>query len=404
MPNQNDRSKDFVFPLSHRVTLVNDFALRRDILELLPIPLALAIEGEWVWTNEMARGEGSGGDQAAGSFAAREMHPVRNLDGEVVGAVGWNGNAMPVEAINQLQTAVLVARDREVVWANQAAQRAFGTSDKSSWDDLYGFPLWEDVQSGVVARRHGEYRMRCLGIGPYVLVEAWRPELPDDLTSVPMEQVASLVHEIRNPLAALSGYVEMAQMEDGSGFGHYYAEIMHEIDRLSRLTSDLLSVSRPMTVNPDWVSLNDVVEHAWFAASRGRREGGIKAIRLKRRYPPEQRLWADPDRIQQVMANLVKNAVEAMQETGTYVAVDYQEADDQAVISVVDDGPGLPADLLGKLFVNRFTTKTSGNGFGLMIVRRIAEAHGGTVRVTSNGLTRIDILLPRAPKAQAPSR
>lgn len=417
---EQNGKEGFVFPLKEDVLLVNDLAVRRDILELLPLPLGLAIDGEWVWLNRwakhMVRVGGPGWVNMAEQMAQEaaeclqpydrdvrlgpegsigvHFQPLTNLDGVLVGHLVWSGNALAGVSIDQLETAVMLVHAQTIVWANLAARRAFGVHEQQTWADLYGFPAWDDVLQGATARRQGDFSVRFLAMKEYVVVEAWRRELSSEDQSMPMEQVASLVHEIRNPLAALSGYVEMAQMETDAAGAHYYGQMMHEIDRLSRLTSDLMAVSRPLTVNPDWISLDRLVENAWFAASQGRR-AGKKAVRLKKSFDPEQRIWGDDDRIQQVLTNLIKNAVEAMRGKGTQVVVDCREEAQQFVLTVADNGPGLPSELLGQLFVSRVTTKDSGNGLGLMIVRRIVEAHGGSVRVNAKSGTMFEILLPR---------
>jgi signal transduction histidine kinase len=207
-----------------------------------------------------------------------------------------------------------------------------------------------------------------------------------------MDQLASFVHEIRNPLAALSGYVEMAQRET-SGSGHYYELMLEEIDRLSRLTADLLEVSRPLTLTLDWVLLDPLVEHAWFTATHGERSSG-RSLSLVKRYPPEQELWADADRMQQVLTNIMKNAVEAMTHQGSQVEVSYRKQGDRACLTIRDDGPGISADVLKKLMFSRVTTKESGNGLGLMIVRRILEAHGGVVQLSSDQGTVVELVWP----------
>lgn len=420
MPKDQD-GISFLFPLTDDVTLINDFVLRREVLEKLPLPMGVVIDGEWVWMNAAAgalnQWVGEWRDAARGlareatedgkmvrttltvgphARLAAVMHPMTDMNGQVAGTVGWFGQALTGGAFDQLETAVLVAYDEHILWANAAAARAFGLAEVSRWDDVYGFPGWAEAIAGVTVRRRGEYRMRCLGTGGhYVLVEAWRPDPADDMHSVPMEQVASLVHEIRNPLAALSGYVEMAQMDADPQTPNYYGEMMQEIDRLSRFTTDLMAVARPMTIQPTWVKIDDLVEHAWFSARRGKRPGR-PAVMLTKHYDLGQCLWMDPDRAQQVMSNLVKNAVEAMHTEGSRVSIAYGETESEVVLTVADDGPGLPAEMLNRVFVSRVTTKDFGNGFGLLIVRRIAEAHGGTVRVTVNQETRIEIILPRA--------
>ncbi|NMP21210.1 sensor histidine kinase [Sulfobacillus harzensis] len=413
----NHDDNDFIFRLTDDISLVNDLVLRRDVLDRLPIPLILSIDGAPVWKNTWAtyleewtdsawiRGlahearESTAPQErvvtlASGRAFTVHSYPVTALDGTPVATLHSLGNPLAGVAMDMLETAVMVARNREIVWSNGAARRAFGLTEHSLWDDLYGFPAWDEVVEGAMTSRQGEYRMRCLGIGEYVLVESWRPDAADMMDTIPMEQVASLVHEIRNPLAALSGYIEMAQLEADPGSQNYYQEMMQEIDRLSRFTADLMAVARPISVNPDWTVINDLVEHAWFAAGRGRRPKK-KAVTLKKSYDETQQIWADRDRLQQVVTNLVKNAVEALSQSGSVVEVECHDRGDHWLLAVSDDGPGLPPDLLGRLFVSRFTTKDSGNGFGLMIVRRIAEAHGGTVRVTVDGGTRVEVTIPK---------
>lgn len=417
MKARNDKH-EFIFPVSRNTVLTNDLVLRRDILELLPLPLALAIQGEWVWHNRSTEHvtHWAGEDllavvQTVAQEAAetsmtfkREVpwgasqltvtiHPIENFDGQVVGQLGWLDHSMAGIAMDQMETAVLAAREGVVIWSNAAARRAFDLGEAHAWDDLEGFPDWDDAIHGLTVVRRRHFHIRCLAVGSYVLVEAWQPKVATEHDSMPMEQVASFVHEIRNPLAALSGYVEMAQMEASNASIQYYEQMMYEIDRLSRLTTDMMSVSRPLSVAPDWVLLDAMVEIAWFAAGCGRRKGR-RTIHLKKSYAPDRRVWADRDRLQQVLTNLVKNAVEAMADVGTYVEIGCRQEDHETVISVVDNGPGIPPDLLRRLFYSRFTTKDSGNGLGLMIVRRIVEAHGGTVQVSAGDGTAIKLALP----------
>jgi signal transduction histidine kinase len=94
---------------------------------------------------------------------------------------------------------------------------------------------------------------------------------------------------------------------------------------------------------------------------------------------PEMIVPADQDQLEQVLINLVRNAVEASQETGGSVEIGWTEVRGTLAISVTDEGPGLPDS--SNLFVPFFTTKTEGSGIGLFLCRHIAEAHGGTVTV-----------------------
>ena len=86
---------------------------------------------------------------------------------------------------------------------------------------------------------------------------------------------------------------------------------------------------------------------------------------------------ADPDQLEQLLINLVRNAVDATLETGGRVWIDWEAVDGGVQVTVEDEGPGLPDT--SNLFVPFFTTKPSGSGIGLALSRQIAEAHGGTL-------------------------
>jgi signal transduction histidine kinase len=92
---------------------------------------------------------------------------------------------------------------------------------------------------------------------------------------------------------------------------------------------------------------------------------------------PELTLQADPDQLEQMLINLVRNAVDAALETGGGVRQGWKRSADYIELSVEDEGPGLPNT--SNLFVPFFTTKTGGTGIGLVLCRQIAEAHGGTL-------------------------
>lgn len=419
MDFENDNAH-FVFPVNRDISLINDFMLRREVFDRMPIPLGLIMDGEWVWVNRSMRDVVHRGDPswiqlmrhiaveaedhvdtyrrqlASGprSVVNLELVPVFNVEGALVAYMAWGGDARGAIAAEQLETAILMARDREVVWVNPSAEKAFDIEVDDSWDNIAGFPNWDEVVSGVTTRHVGDYLVRYMSVGIYVVVEAWCPEISDDRAAIPMEEVARLVHEIRNPLAALSGYVEMAQLEAGIETQNFYYEMMQEIDRLSRLTTDFLAVARPLIVHPDWVSLDSLVEHAWFASERGI-VGAEQKIRLNKGYPSDQMLWGDGDRLQQVMTNLIKNAVEAMQDHGGTIEISYRETLTEILVEVKDNGPGIDQELIRQIFVSRVTTKDSGNGFGLLIVRRIMEAHGGSIRVVSDAGTRIELVFPK---------
>lgn len=370
--------------------LINDVAARRDVLDRLPIPLGFKQNGQWVWKNRAAQllqgWKASPGDAEAEPLFTGER-PAQNFANQVVGEWSWYGQAWPLLVADDLETAVIVGADGRVEWANDAARRAFGAATGADWNAVETLPRWQELRGQKVSLTRGGYQFRWRSRAQRILLEAW--PLPP---TVSLDHIASFVHEIRNPLAALSGYVEMAKQEAPES-GHYYDAMLEEIDRLSRLTADLLEIARPLTLVRDWVLLDPLVEHAWFTATHGELSPA-RPIALIKRYAPDQKVWADPDRLQQVLTNLIKNSVEAMQQQGSRVEIHCRQAGGKLSLTVRDDGPGIPPDVLEKLMLSRVTTKESGNGLGLMIVRRILEAHGGDVTLATDSGTVVELVWP----------
>jgi signal transduction histidine kinase len=111
--------------------------------------------------------------------------------------------------------------------------------------------------------------------------------------------------------------------------------------------------------------------------------------------PDEQHLNVDPDKIERVFINLIKNAIDAMPNGGK-ITIDSKEANGSLEISFADIGTGISNEILPKIFSPLFTTKAQGMGFGLAICKRIIEAHGGTITVkTAKGKgTTFTVTLP----------
>ncbi|PSR23665.1 MAG: hypothetical protein C7B45_02555 [Sulfobacillus acidophilus] len=418
----NNNNDHFVFPLTEKILLINDLALRRDILDLLPVPMALAVGDQWVWMNRSARDTSMFGTnpqelRQTHSETAREdvapytesvastsrddvqFEPIYSFEGRRIGYLAWSAQILAAWAMDQLETAVLVAQDQLVVWSNAAARRFFHLQPEAKWEDLSGFPQWQDVAQGVTIRRIGDYVLRCEAIGPHVVAEYWNDAVRPSGPTLPVEQVVSMVHEIRNPLAALSAYLEMALNSAAPETLTYYEKMAHEIHHLNRLTSDLMSLSRLPEIASQWTVVDDVVDNAWTTATRGPEQLDHTTVslpmQLRKKYAADEKIWADPDRLLQVLTNLIKNAIEAAPEQGGWIEVGVRQAPQAAILTVRDNGPGISGQSLAKLSLVRYTTKKSGGGLGLMIVRHIVEAHGGTLRILSHQGTTVELTFPQ---------
>ena len=210
---------------------------------------------------------------------------------------------------------------------------------------------------------------------------------------------AGLAHELRNPLASMSGAVQMlAGQGTADADQRRLGEIVAgESERLNRLVTDFLAFARPTSSRPAPLDLSELVGETLDVVAHG---PGREALVIERHLEPVP-LVGDGNQLRQVVWNLVVNAVEAMASEGK-LTVSVARTGEWAVLTLDDSGPGIGADALSKLFDPFFTTKAAGTGLGLATVHALVDAHRGTVAAENleGGGARFTVKLP-APRASA---
>jgi signal transduction histidine kinase len=192
------------------------------------------------------------------------------------------------------------------------------------------------------------------------------------------QMAAGVAHELRNPLTSIKMLVQTAQKADAPGLAvEDLAMIEHEIRRLEKSLQRFLDFARPARPERRPLQLVTVVERA-FALVEGRARK--QRVRLSFVPPAEPIVVnADEDQIQQLLLNLMLNSLDVMPDGGTLTVELAGTAGNQAELRVRDTGPGIPAELLPRLFDPFMSTKETGIGLGLAVSHRIAESHGGTL-------------------------
>jgi two-component system sensor histidine kinase PilS (NtrC family) len=213
---------------------------------------------------------------------------------------------------------------------------------------------------------------------------------------------AGLAHELRNPLASMSGCVELLQAAPGlrPEDARLLGIVLKEAGRLDQLVTRFLAYSRPAAPR---LAATDVAQVAGEVAEALARDPAAARVRIERELEAVT-IECDPDQLRQVLWNLLLNAVQALGTEGGTVRLATGPDGDGARLSVADDGPGIAAEDLDRLFAPFFSRKPGGTGLGLATVHRIVEAHGGQVRVepvAPHG-ARFLVRLPARPAA-APS-
>jgi two-component system, NtrC family, sensor histidine kinase PilS len=194
---------------------------------------------------------------------------------------------------------------------------------------------------------------------------------------------ASIAHEIRNPLAAMRGSIQMlrSEVDNDSSQAELMEIILRESDRLNRIITDFLSYARPRSLKQARVDVGDLL-HQTFALMRHSPEIGANQS-ITEELPAEP-IFAEADegQLKQVFWNLARNALQAMPQGGTLSATLEKNSDNRLRIAFADTGRGMSPDQVEHLF-EPFSSTTGGTGLGLSIVYQIIRDHGGTINVRS---------------------
>lgn len=208
------------------------------------------------------------------------------------------------------------------------------------------------------------------------------------------EMAAGLAHEIRNPLGGIQLYVSLLQQDlaDRPEALGVTQKILSGVKRMEQIVSQVLHFSREMNAHPEPCDVVHVVREAVeLAQSKAHDKPGVSVLCDT---PESLEATIDARLISQAVLNLTQNAIDAVGEAGT-VTVTLRPAGDKLSLVIEDTGPGIPADILDRIFNPFFTTKDDGTGLGLSIVHRIVEAHAGVIQAANKpeGGARFEIRL-----------
>jgi PAS domain S-box-containing protein len=213
--------------------------------------------------------------------------------------------------------------------------------------------------------------------------------------SIVGELAAAVAHEVRNPLTSIKGFLQLLQYKDSEDKEkHYYNIMLSEIERINFIVSEFMVLSKPQVTayqNENITSLLiDVITLIQTIAN-------VKNIEVIKEFEPNINLVkCERNQIKQVFINIFKNAIEAVPNNGKIFIKVTQLKKDSVRIRFIDNGPGIPNNLISRLGEPFYTTKENGTGLGLMVSYKIIKDHRGSINIKSemNKGTTIDIILP----------
>ncbi|MFD1206803.1 ATP-binding protein [Sporosarcina contaminans] len=192
---------------------------------------------------------------------------------------------------------------------------------------------------------------------------------------------ASVAHEIRNPITTLKGFTQLLRVSASEDSIRYITVIEDEIERMESILSQMLVLSKPSVKKKAAFSLSELIEDMASVLYPKALMEGIEIIK-KSDFKKAPMIFGDAAKMKQVLLNLFKNSLDAMQAGGT-LTICLQESDDLLVLSVQDTGKGMNHNQINQVFMPFFSSKPGGTGLGLPFVLKTVEEHGGTISVES---------------------
>jgi signal transduction histidine kinase len=233
-----------------------------------------------------------------------------------------------------------------------------------------------------------------------------RERLRDRLAALG-EMAAAIAHEVKNPLAGIEvmAGILKRQLLDSEDAQSILGDIIKEAKMANAIVLEVLEFVRPIRLQVERIALTDVVRDAISLAEGHVRRG---EVRVDVTLPGDlAAIQGDPYQLRQLFTNLITNAFEALSGKGAVSLTAVQLAEEEVAggeghtgpsiqVDVIDDGPGMPPDVMEKIFSPFFTTKPQGSGLGLAIVRKIVDAHDGRIDVSGGpgGGTHFRVTLP----------
>jgi signal transduction histidine kinase len=197
------------------------------------------------------------------------------------------------------------------------------------------------------------------------------------------ELAAGLVHDVKNPLSGIRGAIEIISQKTppSDPQKEIFGEVLVQTDKIITILQDALNYAKPSAANFRVVNPNLCAENAIRLA-----ETQLKGKEIRFRFQglePESQFYLDPDKIQDVLLNLILNSISAIQKKGQIEILMQQGPGKELQIRISDDGQGIPEAHRDQIFNPFFSTKKEGTGLGLSISKRIIEIHGGSIRLES---------------------
>lgn len=311
------------------------------------------------------------------------------------------------------EAVIIVSQDTQIIVSNQQAYDAFARKNGAlenkrlsevirdlSVHKAFQKALENDDASEVKFEfSFNEKRTFSVKVTPIILEETrhaigifYETTQIEHLEKVRQEFLSNVSHELRTPLTSILAFVETLEdgaIDDKANNQRFLGVIRKNAERMHLLIDDIAELSsiesRKITIEPKEIKLSSLADEIFTNLSAKARERNLK---LLNQISPDKRVWADKIRLEQVLTNLVDNAIKFNRENGS-VTITCEEKEQMDLISVTDEGEGISNEHLPRIFERFYRTdrarsrEIGGTGLGLAIVKHLIILHGGEVSVHS---------------------
>jgi PAS domain S-box-containing protein len=218
--------------------------------------------------------------------------------------------------------------------------------------------------------------------------------LQSEKLSIVGELAAGVAHEIRNPLTTIKGFVQLYKWENGED--EINELLLSELARIETITSEMLTLGKPQAIQLHRINLREIVENTIELLSP---QAHLENIQFKLCVEESSfYIIGEKNQLKQVFLNVFKNAIEAMPKGGTISIHLHKGEEGECILSIQDEGCGIPEEILPRLGEPFYTLKEKGTGLGLMICNKIIKQHNGSITYQSKAQqgTLVEIKLPFA--------
>lgn len=212
------------------------------------------------------------------------------------------------------------------------------------------------------------------------------------------ELAAGVAHEIRNPLTSIKGFIQL--LIDKEGPPSIYGDVLiSEIDRINMIVNELLLLAKPKKMDFDYKDFYSILDEVIFIMQP---QALLENIFIKAQYNNrETYVYCVDQKLKQVFLNIIKNSIEAMPNGGTII-IEAIEEHGYLYVNIIDNGNGIPEDVLKRIGQTFLTTKEKGTGLGMMVSLSIIQDHQGYLKITSTQGkgTMVQVVLPIAEESK----